>query len=749
MDLLEISPFSGLNTRFPEHKIASSKKDGKQYLSQLNNMFSLDGKFTLAPGASRYNATPVTGTCRWLKRIYYQDSGNDYRYSFAIMGNKMYKGDDSLGVLNQVSISSSLDISLEPNFFPIESTLKVGGQVCTFFVDGKYFYKFIPNAAGNWERLPILQDIDGNDIEPIFTEEWLDRQCVLVKGRNVILLSANLNPESFDNATDSVLIEVPPGNGGYPRALIKYRGILYIFHDDYFAPVSGSSPTTFGIKPGDIVESYGCSAPRSVILVNNKIGFLNSKNNEYYLTGGTFDSTDEVPLSYPIQLGELMHPTNSVDTVCIRDSELNALRIAYYPSGGAALGNEEIYSFAEKKWCGQTRDRFISCYSQWNGIGDDGRLTTGRSDIGVIEVNDQSENFDTYQSTISGYLDSSDSPHTMTPVASAFIDTSQYRLGYSSLRLASASSDRVTTPNSADFQLGAGDFTIEMFVRFSTLTAGRYPIFMALWTDSGSQRGWEFFHDVTGQKLSFEYSTDGSTVANNFGKSWNPSVSVWYHVAVVRSGTTLYFFVDRQLIGTSTIGTDTIFASNALVRIGTDTNLDNFDGWIDELRVSNGIARYTTSGSVQTDPYTPDSYTKLLMHFETTLQNATAIHYKWVSGSYMPANPLDVQFEDFYIDARPQGNSTVNIAYYIDSRSGNYANENVNQQGEVINLGLIEIADQSVFLNRFVPFVDRSKGRMIRFQIEGNSLNQLLEFYAIYAAYTVDTKKFSKYISGG
>lgn len=520
-DVLEITPFAGINRRFPEHRITSHKKDGKQYLIELRNMMSLDGRFTIVPGASKYNSSTVDGTCSWLKRVYWQDSGDDYRASFAIIGNKMYKGDDSAGTISQVAISSSLNIEFEDGFYQIDSTLKVGGQVCTFIVDGKYFYKFVPNAAGNWERLNILQDIDGNDIEPTFTCEWLDRQWVLCRGRNVLLGSKNLNPEEFADATDSILLELPPGNGGYPRALIKYRGTLYVFHDDYFVPVTGSSASTFGIRPGDIVEGYGTSAPRSVILLGNQIGFLNSKDNEYYLTSGTFDSTEDTPLSYPIKLGELMHPTLSVDTVCIHDSDLNCLRIAYYPSGGTALGNEEIYSFAEKKWCGQTRERYVSCYSQWDGLNDDGRLTTGRSDTGCFMVNDESLNFD-----------------------------------------------------------------------------------------------------------------------------------------------------------------------------------------------------------------------------------GSAIHYKFVSGSYPPKEPFDVQFEEFFLDAKPQGNTTVNIAYYIDSRMSTYANENVNQQGEVINLGLIDIADQNIFLNRFTPFVDKSKGRMIRFQIEGEQVNTRLEFYGIYCIYSVDTTKFSKYISG-
>lgn len=520
MEVLEISPFAGINRRFPEHKITSQKKDGKQYLQELRNMFALDGRFTLAPGATKYNSSTVPGFCTWLKRIYYQDSGNDFRYSYAIIGNKMYKGDDALRTLSQVTISGSLDRQFTDAFYPINATLKNAAQVLTYLVDGVYFYKFVPNAAGNWERLAILQDQDGNDIEPIYNCEWLDRQWVLVKGRNVLIGSANLQPEVFNDATDSIILELPPGNGGYPRALIKYRGTLYVWHDDYFVPVSGSSASTFGIRPGDVVEGYGTSMPRSLILCGDQIGFINSNDNEFYMTSGTIDSTDQTPLSYPIKLGELMHPTD-VDAVCHYDTELHCLRIAYYPSGGTTLGDEEIYSFDEKKWCGQTRGRNISCYSQWDGLNDDGRLTTGRSDAGCFMVNDESINFD-----------------------------------------------------------------------------------------------------------------------------------------------------------------------------------------------------------------------------------GAAIHYKFVTGSYAPKDPFDVQFEDFYLDAYPSGNTTVNCAYYIDTQQSYYGNENVNKQGEVIHIGLIDLNDQTVFLNHFIPFVDRSKGRMIKFIIEGEQLNTLLEFYGIYCFYSVQDKKYSKYVSG-
>lgn len=513
-----VAPFAGINRRFPEHKISNEKK---QMLRELNNMLSLDGRFKIVGGASRLDANDKGGFCSWAKRMYYNDGADFKRYLFAIINNKFYKLNESTQTLNQVEISGSKVPTINPGVYPISTTVKSNDALCQYLVDGINFYKFLPNEAGRWEIVNTLSDVDGIDINPIFNCEWLDRQWVLVSGRNVILGSANLQPENFSDATDSILLELPPGNGGYPRGLIKYRGTLYVFHDDYFARITGTSASTFGIRPEDVIELYGCSAGRSLCLFNNKIVFLNSKDNEIYTTAGTFDSTDQIPLSYDIIFSQLINPNHAQDTVIHFDNSLKCLRVAYYPTGGTNFGDEEIYSVAEQKWCGQTRGRNISCYAQWNGLGDDLRLTTGRADKGLVMWNDATINFD-----------------------------------------------------------------------------------------------------------------------------GNP------------------------------------------------------------------------------------------------------IHFRWVGASNMPCDPFEFQMEEVIIDMKPVGDTSIDIRYYIDSRLTTVGDEEVNQEGEGITLGLINIGEQNIFTNRFTPLVDRSQGRMIRFQIEGQVLNQLFEFYALYVFYNKQQTKFSKLVGG-
>ena len=398
MKTLTISPYDGLNKRFPEQKLTSKKA---QFCQELKNLICLDFKISKFVGARRYNDTATAGSVRWAKRIYYDEGGDKKRYQFTIIGNKIYRGHDTDGTITQVFINGSLDTVIETAEPPIDASLKVSGVVSTFLVDGKYYYKFNGASDGSWEQLPIKEDIDGNNIEPIYIVEYLDRMWTLVKNRNVLIGSNNLNPEIMNDATDSVLIELPPGNGGFPQSLIVHRGFLYVVHEDYIAPLSGSSPATFGVRPGDIIHGFGTRARKSVVNMRTKFAFLNSADNEWYFSSGTLDSTEKSPFSYPIKFSSLVNPTKASQTVAVLDQTLNSIRCSYVHSGEFYLDAEVIFSITEDKWCAETRGRKISCYSPWYGNGDQGEMITGRSETGLLMVEDKNEfNFDSASITV-------------------------------------------------------------------------------------------------------------------------------------------------------------------------------------------------------------------------------------------------------------------------------------------------------------------------------------------------------------
>ncbi len=75
----------------------------------------------------------------------------------------------------------------------------------------------------------------------------------------------------------------------------------------------------------------------------------------------------------------------------------------------------------------------------------------------------------------------------------------------------------------------------------------------------------------------------------------------WHHYAVVRNGTTITLYVDGVSVGSATLSGN---LSDGNLLIGQPFNASsNFNGLIDEFRVLNGTAAWTTGFSVPTSQY--------------------------------------------------------------------------------------------------------------------------------------------------
>jgi hypothetical protein len=102
------------------------------------------------------------------------------------------------------------------------------------------------------------------------------------------------------------------------------------------------------------------------------------------------------------------------------------------------------------------------------------------------------------------------------------------------------------------------------------------------------------------------------------------SLNVWTHVAVVRYNSITKIYVNGTQSGAS--WTDiTNYGTTKPLRIGAwYNNLYGFLGYIDDVRISKGIARYTTTFTAPTTALTGDNDTVLLLHFNGT-NNSTTI----------------------------------------------------------------------------------------------------------------------------
>jgi hypothetical protein len=198
--------------------------------------------------------------------------------------------------------------------------------------------------------------------------------------------------------------------------------------------------------------------------------------------------------------------------------------------------------------------------------------------------------------TSTTFTNSSSFAHTMTANGNAQIDTAQSKFGGSSA-LFDGTGDYITSADSADWELGAGDFTLDFWVRPTSSTTLN-QILMEHGNDSSNM--WFVRIDGTGV---LTFAINGSAVALN--NPWYPSTSAFTHVAIVRSGNNFLMFINGTQIGTTQSITLTIPDYTGVLSIGACAfaGCADFGGWLDEVRITKGLARWTTSFTAPTAPY--------------------------------------------------------------------------------------------------------------------------------------------------
>lgn len=201
-----------------------------------------------------------------------------------------------------------------------------------------------------------------------------------------------------------------------------------------------------------------------------------------------------------------------------------------------------------------------------------------------------------------------DSPlaHTLSFVGNAQIDTDQKYFGASSLLLDGAS-DRVTAPAGTSWDFGSGQFTVEFFVRFATLTSTNRGMIGA--GGSASNRSWGANVASGLASFGFAFSSDGGASYNNsFTTSGvTPATDTWYHICIDRDGSNKFrMYIDGVMRGSMTTANAINYETTALGIGDLDASgSTDMNGWIDEIRITKGVARYASDSgfTVPTSAY--------------------------------------------------------------------------------------------------------------------------------------------------
>jgi len=190
-------------------------------------------------------------------------------------------------------------------------------------------------------------------------------------------------------------------------------------------------------------------------------------------------------------------------------------------------------------------------------------------------------------------VDSSASARTVT-ANGATISTAQSKFGGASMYF-NGSSHTATIPYSTDFDAGSGDITIEAWVRKDS-TADRCIVSAR----SGANINYHLF---AGSVVALDTIPSGG-ISSIVGTT-SFSTNTWHHVAATKSGNTWRIFLDGNLEGSATVS-GTYTATSAPLVVGASSSNYFFDGYIDDLRITKGVARYTASFTPPTAAF-PDT----------------------------------------------------------------------------------------------------------------------------------------------
>lgn len=203
------------------------------------------------------------------------------------------------------------------------------------------------------------------------------------------------------------------------------------------------------------------------------------------------------------------------------------------------------------------------------------------------------------------FPDSAVNEHTVTAVGDAQVDTAQKVFGTASA-LFDGTGDYLSIPDHDDWHMGSENFTIDFRARFTSVAAD--IALFCQFEDSGAYAT-AFWQKSTGQ-LVFYVANGGDNVT--LAVPWSPSIDTWYHIAFIRGwggdANSWAAVVDGTLLRavSDTVpwpNIPTAFligAACAGVPAAVDTYLS---GWIDEFRISKGIARWTADFTSPTAAY--------------------------------------------------------------------------------------------------------------------------------------------------
>jgi hypothetical protein len=190
------------------------------------------------------------------------------------------------------------------------------------------------------------------------------------------------------------------------------------------------------------------------------------------------------------------------------------------------------------------------------------------------------------------FVDESNNNHTITANGNAQVDTAVFKYGTGSAKFDGVD-DYLELASNSVFDLDAGDFTVEFWFNSPDISGTQTPVGVIT-----STNGWVI--RLNANKIAFIPYIGGS-FQFILGDITTLSSNTWYHIAVTRNGNDFKLFINGTLEDSET-NSVTLLSGNPL-KVGRWDGYPtrDFNGYIDDLRITKGVALYTSNFTPPTE----------------------------------------------------------------------------------------------------------------------------------------------------
>lgn len=226
--------------------------------------------------------------------------------------------------------------------------------------------------------------------------------------------------------------------------------------------------------------------------------------------------------------------------------------------------------------------------------------------------------------------------------------------------------DKVNVTDDTDFEFAGGDFTITCWIYLNSLPDSNDGDIFSKW-GGASNAEYRFKVKSTGE-LRLTTSPNGSSTTNADADT-ALSLATWYHVGVVKSGTTATFYVNAVTDGSDTVDATLHTASAPAYIAGLNSPNDPFPGRIDDLRIYNSALDATDMRAIYnvgegTESKNPTKgYVATNMGLENTTSGGDLFAQRILSNGYTTSENYEnrVTWTFNLTNSLPVVNSGVNV----------------------------------------------------------------------------------------